>query len=337
MTNSSPKLLVPKGSIVLVTGANGFLGSHVVEQFLNQGYKVRGTVRSLDKVSDLEARWNEKFPGLFEPVEIADLTKEGCYEKALQGVSAFVHTATDVTFSNDDDIIQGSIDLTLNALRSASLVPSIKSVVLTSSYICAAMPQVGQDGIEFDENSWNDQIIEVTKQVPKDDPFRGMFIYMTSKVESEKAAWNFVKEEKPSFTFNTVLPAFCFGEIFDPVKQHGSTAGITRDVFLKVTNERAKVTPIPQDIALLHVGAATLESFENHRFFGISDVLTWNEILSIFRRLYPDRDIFEDFDDRRKEDTKYDTKSALELLKEVGQTGWKPIEEAIRENVENFA
>lgn len=92
-----------------------------------------------------------------------------------------------------------------------------------------------------------------------------------------------------------------------------------------------------QDIALLHVGAATLESFENHRFFGISDILTWNEILSIFRRLYPDRDIFEDFDDRRKEDTKYDTKSALELLKEVGQTGWKPIEEAIRENVEKFA
>ena len=33
---------------VLVTGASGFVATHVVQQLLQQGYHVRGTVRSLD-------------------------------------------------------------------------------------------------------------------------------------------------------------------------------------------------------------------------------------------------------------------------------------------------
>jgi nucleoside-diphosphate-sugar epimerase len=32
---------------VLVTGASGFVATHCVEQLLDQGYSVRGTVRSL--------------------------------------------------------------------------------------------------------------------------------------------------------------------------------------------------------------------------------------------------------------------------------------------------
>lgn len=63
----------------------GFLGSHVVEQFLEFGFKVRGTVRNLDRLSNLERRWDSKYPGLFQAVEIPDLTKEGCYAEAIKG------------------------------------------------------------------------------------------------------------------------------------------------------------------------------------------------------------------------------------------------------------
>jgi nucleoside-diphosphate-sugar epimerase len=35
-----------RGSRVLVTGANGYIASHVVDQLLGPGYIVRGTVRS---------------------------------------------------------------------------------------------------------------------------------------------------------------------------------------------------------------------------------------------------------------------------------------------------
>lgn len=35
------KVSIPQGSLVLVTGANGFIASHVVKQLLENGYKVR--------------------------------------------------------------------------------------------------------------------------------------------------------------------------------------------------------------------------------------------------------------------------------------------------------
>lgn len=160
---------------------------------------------------------------MFEAVEIADLTKEGCYDDAMKGEStslfilslslptlwgrklkpvcvdvvAFAHTAADVTFVPDYDlVINGLVKSTLNALRAAASTPSIKRVVLTSSYISAAMPQTGQDGSKFDENSWNDQIVEMAKSTPEGHPARGFFIYMASKVLGEKAAWEFVIKEK---------------------------------------------------------------------------------------------------------------------------------------------
>lgn len=39
---------------VLVTGASGFLGTHVVKALINSGFSVRGTVRSTSKGEYLE-------------------------------------------------------------------------------------------------------------------------------------------------------------------------------------------------------------------------------------------------------------------------------------------
>lgn len=78
---------VPKGSTVLVTGANGLLGSHVADQFLEHGYKVRGTVRDTGKNAWLQALFDKKYgEGRFELFTVADLSAEGAFDEAVKGM-----------------------------------------------------------------------------------------------------------------------------------------------------------------------------------------------------------------------------------------------------------
>lgn len=69
-----------------MTGANGFLGSHIVDQFLQEGYRVRGTVRDLEKNKWLQEYFDKKYgPGLLELVKVEDFTKEHCFDDAAKG------------------------------------------------------------------------------------------------------------------------------------------------------------------------------------------------------------------------------------------------------------
>lgn len=40
--------------LVLVTGASGFLGAHIVKVLLDNGYRVRGTVRNLNNENKIQ-------------------------------------------------------------------------------------------------------------------------------------------------------------------------------------------------------------------------------------------------------------------------------------------
>jgi len=71
-------------SLDLRQGANGYIGSHIVEQLLTFGFRVRGAVRSASKVSGLEKRWESKFPGKFEVVEVPDFAVNGAYDEAAK-------------------------------------------------------------------------------------------------------------------------------------------------------------------------------------------------------------------------------------------------------------
>ena len=68
-------------AVVLVTGASGFIASHIIKQLQEQGYKVRGTVRSLQD-EDKVKRLNELCPEAEYKLEIveADLTKPESWE-----------------------------------------------------------------------------------------------------------------------------------------------------------------------------------------------------------------------------------------------------------------
>lgn len=77
---------IPKGSLVLVTGVNGWMASHVADQFLKCGYKVRGTVRSVEKSAWVKNAFDAKYgSGNFELAQITDFAKPDAFTEALKG------------------------------------------------------------------------------------------------------------------------------------------------------------------------------------------------------------------------------------------------------------
>lgn len=83
---SLENLVVPKGSTILVTGANGYLGSNIADQFLEYGYNVRGTVRDTEKNAWLAKLFEKNHgPDRFELFKVADMVAEGAFDEAVKG------------------------------------------------------------------------------------------------------------------------------------------------------------------------------------------------------------------------------------------------------------
>ena len=88
---------------VLVTGANGYLATWVLKKYLEAGYSVRGTVRSLSKSAFLIDKF-ANYGDRFELVVVEDITKEGAFDEAVRGVDTIAHTASPFHFeSNNPD------------------------------------------------------------------------------------------------------------------------------------------------------------------------------------------------------------------------------------------
>lgn len=58
----------------------------------------------------------------------------------------------------------------------------------------------------YSEDDWNG----ITPEEAKENPMMG---YRASKTFAEKAAWDFVKNEKPNFSLATINPPMVFGPI----------------------------------------------------------------------------------------------------------------------------
>lgn len=78
--------VIPKGSLILVTGACGVVGSNIADRFLHYGYKVRATTRTPEKYAWLVELFEEKYgKGKFELVAVKDITTEGAYDEVTKG------------------------------------------------------------------------------------------------------------------------------------------------------------------------------------------------------------------------------------------------------------
>jgi UDP-glucose 4-epimerase len=112
---------------VLITGANGFLGSRTVTAFRRRGHEVRALVRPATKVERLN--WHED-PGI--EVVRGDLRTAKNLAEHARGVDAVVHLAA-VVAGADDDMLASSVVGT-ERLLAAMNEAGVKRLVLCSSF-----------------------------------------------------------------------------------------------------------------------------------------------------------------------------------------------------------
>lgn len=211
---SSPEVSIPPGSLVLITGATGHVATHTVKQFLERGYRVRGTVRDLPNAAwlteDVFKASSES--GLLELVLVPDLGAKDAFNQAIRGASAIVHVASILTFAGDtDQVIRPVVNCVTSILEAALDEPSVKSFVYTSSVAAAVDYHPGVTA-HVGRDSWNDRAVEVAYSQPGDTFDYGHAVYQASKVEAEKAVWAFAKKHKPRYSVSVVSPATVLGE-----------------------------------------------------------------------------------------------------------------------------
>lgn len=121
-----------------------------------------------------------------------------------------------------NNVIPAVVNGAVNAATSAAKQASIKRFVYTSSSsaITAAKPNVE---FTISTDDWNNEAVEAAWKPPPYEAGREWVTYSASKTLAEQEMWKFVKEQKPGFVLNCVLPNANFGEILSD-KQPASTA-----------------------------------------------------------------------------------------------------------------
>ncbi|KAG8916236.1 methylglyoxal reductase (NADPH-dependent) gre2 [Tulasnella sp. 417] len=175
-------------STVLLTGANGFIAATILRKLLERGHTVVGTVRSESKATFLREQF--KVAADSDKLKFAvvdDITAPGAFDEVLRAYQfdAVLHTSSPFRYN--------------------IVAPSVKRVVVTSSFASVVNRTKGTwPGKVYTEADWN----PTTREEGLKDVASG---YYASKTLAEQAAWDFVKEKKPSFTLTTLCPPMVYG------------------------------------------------------------------------------------------------------------------------------
>ena len=159
---------------VLITGADGFIGSHLAEALVNQGYNVKAFVLYnsfnswgwLDKVS----------PEILKNIEIfsGDIRDPHGVKAAMRGCDAVLHLAALIaipySYHSPDTYIDTNVKGTLNVLQAAKEL-----------------------GIEKFVHTSTSEVYGTAKFVPitEEHPLQGQSPYSASKIGADQLAFSF--------------------------------------------------------------------------------------------------------------------------------------------------
>src|SRR5882757_8684917 len=112
--------------LALITGATGFIGSHVARTLIKQGADLRLLVRPSSDLRNIQELKAERITG--------DLREAASLKKAVSGCEVVFHVAADYRLwvRNPDEMYRSNVDGT-RAILQAARESGVRRVVYTSS------------------------------------------------------------------------------------------------------------------------------------------------------------------------------------------------------------
>jgi dihydroflavonol-4-reductase len=267
------------GETVLVTGGSGFVGAHSVLRLLQDGYRVRTTVRGPNREEAVRAMLR----GAGADVEpdgdalrfaVADLTSDDGWAAAVKGCDYVLHVASPFPAStprDEDELIVPARDGALRVLRAAR-AEGVRRVVLTSSLAAISYGHgdghghsgLGTPDRPFTEQDWTDLDGPHVPAYPK------------SKTIAERAAWDFVAHEADSPELAVVNPAGVLGPVL------GSDLSTSLTIIQRMLNRGMPALPRlsfsfvdVRDVVDLHLRAMTDPAARGERFLALAGEPMW--------------------------------------------------------------
>jgi dihydroflavonol-4-reductase len=260
--------------LVLVTGGTGFIAQHCILALRREGYRVRTTVRTLDRVPEVRTQLLAGgIKGLDDISFVtADLDRDTGWTVAVRGCRFVMHGASPTPSGpqvDEKDWIAPAVEGNLRVLKAAR-DEEVQRVVLTSAFGAIGMGHGKHKPRPFDETVWSDLSGPVAP-------------YQRSKTLSERAAWEFIATAGGGLELATVNPVAVLGPALGADFSHS----------IRIIQQMMKGQPCPKinsgfvdvrDVADLHVLAMTRPEAAGERFLAISGRSMWfREVATVLK------------------------------------------------------
>jgi nucleoside-diphosphate-sugar epimerase len=188
--------------------------------------------------------------------------------------SPFHHKASEAR-----EMVEPAVNGTLTALREAARA-GVRRVVLTSSTAAVIQGSKPSSASQvWTDADWsNEEWLRETKGH-----------YSLSKTLAERAAWDFVAKEKPSFDLVVMNPTLITGPMLQPTLN--TSCEMVRDIAIgkrpSLSNEIMGYVDV-RDVSFAHVQAASVPEAGGRRFLLIVAHVPWTEIAEVIRAALPE-------------------------------------------------
>ena len=174
---------------VLLTGANGFIGSHILSTLLEKSVFVHAVVRSEAKANRVRRDFPTFDKSKLDFSIVPDITAPGAFDRCMQNaqpLDAVIHTASPFNYSEakkPSDFIDPAIHGTTEILESTfKYAPVVKRFVITSSFAAVGNPlDLEGNGRTYSSDDWD----PVTEEQGTSGDMR--IAYWASKTFAEKS------------------------------------------------------------------------------------------------------------------------------------------------------